>query len=95
MKLEISKHFYLHFWYRYEELERPCFPGDTHLNPRNNFSWVMTDHLSDESVLSIAGEEAIAQSYFSRVDSRIGHLSQVNIKLTTIIIIYQIFVIMQ
>jgi len=63
----------------YEEMERPCFPGDTHLNPHNNFSWVMTDHLRDEEVLSIAGEESIARSYFSRAESRLAHLSQVGL----------------
>jgi hypothetical protein len=60
----------------YEEMERPCFQGETHLNPQNNFSWVMTDHLSDQQVLSISGEEAIARSYFSRVESRLSRLSQ-------------------
>ena len=64
----------------YEELERPCFPGETHLNPHNNFSWVMTDHLRDQDVLSIAGEEANARTYFSRVESRLSHLSQVQLK---------------
>jgi hypothetical protein len=58
-------------------MERPCFPGKTHLNPRNNFSWVMTDHLRDQDVLSIAGEEADARTYFSRVESRLSHLPQV------------------
>ena len=58
-------------------MERPCFPGETHLNPHNNFSWVMTDHLSDEDVLSINGEESIASSYFNQAESRLAHLSQV------------------
>jgi len=60
----------------YEEMERPCFPGETHLNPHNNFSWIMTDHLRDEEVLSIAGEETIARNYFNRAESRLAHLSQ-------------------
>ena len=58
-------------------MERPCFPGETHLNPHNNFSWIMTDHLRDEEVLSIAGEETIARNYFNRAESRLAHLSQV------------------
>ena len=61
-------------------MERPCFQGETHLNPRNNFSWVMTDHLRDQDVLSIAGEEADARTYFSRVESRLSHLPQVQLK---------------
>ena len=60
-------------------MERPCFQGETHLNPRNNFSWVMTDHLRDQDVLSIAGEEANARTYFDRVISRLTHLSQVQL----------------
>ena len=59
-------------------MERPCFPGETHLNPHNNFSWIMTDHLRDEDVLSIDGEENIARSYFNRAVTRLAHLSQVS-----------------
>ena len=66
--------------WRYEEMERPCFPGDSHLNPRNNFSWIMTDHLRDEDVLSITGEENVARSYFNQAQSRLAHLSQVHSK---------------
>ena len=61
-------------------MERPCFPGDSHLNPRNNFSWIMTDHLRDEDVLSITGEENVARSYFNQAQSRLAHLSQVHSK---------------
>ena len=59
-------------------MERPCFPGESHLNPQNNFSWIMTDHLRDEDVLSIAGEESVARSYFNQAQSRLAHLSQVH-----------------
>ena len=65
-------------------MERPCFQGESHLNPRNNFSWIMTDHLRDEDVLSIAGEEDVARSYFNQAQSRLAHLSQVHSKIEII-----------
>ena len=83
-------YYFAHLCYRYEELERPCFPGETHLNPHNNFSWVMTDHLRDQDVLSISGEEANARTYFSRVESRLSHLSQVQLNLCIVKITLQI-----
>ena len=58
-------------------MERPCFPGNTHRNPANNFSWVMTDHLGDEEVLTIAGNETIARQYFSHVERKLARISQV------------------
>ena len=64
---------------RYEEMERPCFPGNSHRNPRNNFSWVMTDHLRDQDVLGIHGNETLVRNYFSHTHTKIGRLSQVKI----------------
>ena len=44
----------------------------------------MTDHLRDEDVLSIAGEEDVARSYFNQAQSRLAHLSQVHSKIEII-----------
>ena len=65
-------------FYRYEEMERPCFPGTTHINPVNNFSWVMTDHLRDEDVLSIAGNETLAWNYFKHMERKLARIPHVN-----------------
>merc|ERR1712096_49095 len=57
-------------------MERPCFPHNSHLNPANNFSWVMTDHLRDEAVLNITGNESSARRYFKHVERKLARISQ-------------------
>ena len=62
-------------------MERPCFPGNSHRIPHSNFSWVMTDHLTDRDVLTITGNETIARSYFTHAIGKLARVSQVNHKL--------------
>ena len=62
-------------------MERPCFPGNSHRIPHSNFTWVMTDHLTDRDVLTITGNETIARSYFTHAIGKLARVSQVSHKL--------------
>ena len=62
-------------------MERPCFPGNSHRIPHSNFTWVMTDHLTDRDVLTITGNETIARSYFTHAIGKLARVSQVGHKL--------------